>query len=140
MKIKSYFPLAYAVFLSFIAITYSIMGYFFVKNGFYFMLIVLLIIAISNVSSINLYDDKIIILQLYQIIIIKFELIEKVEFGYYRESLPCLFFHMKNGKSKKVYYKFYAKETSIDIIQYALKKNMNIEIGSEVKAFIGSDS
>jgi len=68
MKIKSYFPLCYAIFLLFIAITYSIMGYISIKNGFYFMIFVLLIIAISIISSINLYDDKIIILQLYEII------------------------------------------------------------------------
>ena len=139
MKIKSYLPRFYAIFLILIAIAYSILGYILINEGLYFGLIVLLLIAIAYINCISLYDDKIVILQFYEIIKFKFDLIDRIELGYYRESLPCIFFYFKKSKSKKLFYKFYTNEASIEIIKYALKKNNNIEIDAKVKAFIGSD-
>ena len=136
MKIQSYFPRFYAIFLLVIAVVYSIMAYIFIKNGFYIIILILLIIAICNISFMNLYNDKVVILQLYQLITIKFDLIEKIEIGYYRESAPVIIFYIKNGKQKRFFYKLYAKEASIELIKYALKKNDNIKLDSKVKAFI----
>ena len=136
MKIQSYFPRFYAIFLLVIAVVYSIMAYIFIKNGFYIIIFVLLIIAICNISFMNLYDDKVVIIQFYQSITIKFDLIEKIEIGYYRESAPVIIFYIKNGKQKEFFYKLYAKEASIELIKYALKKNDNIKLDSKVKAFI----
>lgn len=140
MKIRSYFPRFYALFLIIIAVTYSIVAYFFIKYDFYIAVFVLLIIAICYINSVILYDDRIVILQFYQLIRIKFDLIEKIEFGNYREGIPAIIFYVRNGKRKVFFYKLYTKEASIEFIKYALKINNNIELDSKVKAFIGSNS
>jgi hypothetical protein len=40
---------------------------------------------------------------------------------------------MKNGKRKKFFYKTYAKQNSIEIIEAAFKKNNMIELDAQIK-------
>jgi len=44
---------------------------------------------------------------------------------------------LKNDKKKKFFYKFFSKQTSIEIIEGAIKKNNSIELDSKAKAFMG---
>lgn len=134
MKIRTYFPRFYFVFLFVLAVVYTILAYVFLKMGIYpgIFIPLLVFIFICYISWIHLYDDGIFIFQFYQIGKIKFEQVEKIEIGEYRNS-PVIYFQMKNGKRKKFFYKTYAKQTSIEIIEAAFKKNNMIELDAQIK-------
>lgn len=139
MKIRTYFPRFYFILLLVIAVAYVILAYAFLKVGIYAGIFVplLVFIFICYVSWINLYDDRVFIFQFYQIYLLKFDQIEKIEISEYRNT-PVIYFKMKNGKRKKFYYKTYAKQTSTEIIEFALKKNTMIELDSQIKKLMDS--
>lgn len=134
MKIRTYFPRFYFVFLFVLAVVYAIFAYVFTKIGIFpeIFIPLLVIIFLAYLSWVHLYDDHIFIIQFYQISKIRFEQIERIEIGEYRNA-PVLYFQLKNGKRKRFFYRTYTKQPLIDIIETALKKNTMIELDTQIK-------
>ena len=146
MKVKSYFPRFYFIFLSVITVLYCGFSYILIKNGIYFGPLLLVIIFSCYINIINLYEDRVTIIEFYKIKKIEFDMIERIEIAEYSYKIfnitsyggfSIVYIYLKNKKRKKFFYFLYSKNAITEIINCALKKNAMIELDSKVKKLIG---
>lgn len=146
MKIKRYFPRFYFVFLFVITVVYCGFSYVLIKNGIYLGPLLLVIIFTCYINCINLYEDRVTIIEFYKIKKVEFDMIERIEIAEYSYktfnittygNFSVVYIYLKNNKRKKFFYFLYSKKAVTEIINCALKKNVMIELDSKVKKLIG---
>lgn len=144
MKIRSYVVKNYMLRIVCTTVMYGILGYlsFMAKEYIGVFCILMCTIFILN-WRIDLYEDKIIVYEGFKIKRIKFDFIKSLDVGNYEpkipkiNNMPTMFVKMEDDKIRRIYYyNTYSRETMIEIVDYSLKRNGKIKLGSKIKAYI----
>jgi len=144
MKIRSYGVKNYMLRIVCTTVMYGILGYLFFMSKEYIGVFCILMCTIFILNwRIDLYEDKIIVYEGFKIKRIKFDFINSLDVGDYNpkfskiNNIPTMFVKMEDDKIRRIYYyNTYSRETMIEIVDYSLKRNGKIKLGSNIKAYI----
>lgn len=147
MKIRSYFVKNYMMPIAIVTVMYGILGYslFISKEYLGVFCIVMCTVFILN-RRIILYEDRIIVYDGFRRTKIEFNFVNSLKVSNYKSKLakvgniPTMFIKMKDNKIKRIYYyTVYSRESMIEIVEYALKKNRKIKLDPKIKALIRNE-
>lgn len=149
MKIKTYFTKNYKIEVIGTIIMYGFFGFLGFQSTNYLWgsiwLLMLIIMArfLLNIKIV-LYDDKIVIYQIFKKMIIDLYMVESLEIGdgsmkFSSMKIPTIYFILKNNKQVQFFYKRYPRESIIEIINYFIDKNNKINLDSNVSSFIKNE-
>lgn len=150
MKVNRYFPKNFIKLLLSATIIFSATSYFMnliFKFDLPISIVCNSILIIGSVLIFNrriiLYEDRVIIIQMYKKIEIKFECIMSLNIQKYTPemsnmSTDVICATLKHDMHEIFYYKPYERESIIEIINYAYRKNNNIKIDSNIEVLIGN--
>lgn len=143
MKIRRYFINNYIIAIVSIVFMYGIFGYFCFISKAYIGIFGMVIFAFLILNrKMILYEDKIMIFEGFRRTKIEFNSVKSLKLDNYtpklasRVSVPAMHATMKDNKVNIIYYRAYSKESIIEIMECALKKNNRIKLDSNVKALI----
>lgn len=142
MKVKSYFIKNYIVSIISITVMYGIVAYISILTKQYVGVFVIALLGLMLLNRrVILYEDRVVIFQLYKKLNIKFDSIKSFKVSEYKPMLskvgiPTIYVKLKDKKKEVFFYSSYPRESIEEVIEFALKKNNMICVDSNIKSIL----